>query len=51
MTRWIFCIDLRKSSLVLGRIEAFRNGIFAIVVTVLVVDLKTHVDERGSDHV
>jgi len=37
--------------LVLGRIEAFRNGIFAIVVTVLVVDLKTHVDERGSDHV
>ncbi len=50
-TRWIFCIDLRKASLVLGRIEAFRNGIFAIVVTVLVVDLKTHVDERGSDHV
>jgi len=40
-----------QGELVLGRIEAFRNGIFAIVVTVLVVDLKTHVDERGSDHV
>ncbi len=50
MTRWIFCIDLRKASLVLGRIEAFRDGIFAIVVTLLVVDLKTHRDERGSDH-
>ena len=50
MTRWIFCIDLRKSSLVLGRIEAFRNGIFAIVVTLLVVDLRTHVNDRGSDH-
>src|SRR5947199_833082 len=31
-----------QGELVLGRIEAFRNGIFAIVVTVLVVDLKTH---------
>src|SRR5205809_1698445 len=27
VTRWIFCVDLRKSSFVLGRIEAFRDGI------------------------
>src|SRR6266542_3660372 len=25
-------------------------GIFAIVVTLLVVDLRTHVNDRGSDH-
>jgi uncharacterized membrane protein len=50
VTRWIFCVDLRKSSLVLGRIEAFRDGIFAIVVTPLVIDLNIHVNERGSDH-
>src|SRR5437773_6488057 len=50
VTRWIFCVDLRKSSFVLGRIEAFRDGIFAIVVTLLVVDLRTHVNDGGSDH-
>jgi len=39
-----------QGELVLGRIEAFRNGIFAIVVTLLVVDLRTHVNDRSSDH-
>ena len=39
-----------QGELGLGRIEAFRDGIFAIVVTLLVVDLRTHLNDRGSDH-